>query len=143
MNSNEKKKFNPERVLMVVRGCPGSGKSTFAEMLARKEDKILAADMFFEDNSGNYEYVANKLKYAHEWCFETTEKYLKAGISRIFVTNVFDRTKDVDAYKELAERYGYSFVSLVLENRNGQSSIHDVPQDNVQRMANRFSIKLN
>ena len=48
-----KKIFNKERVLICVRGVPGSGKSTFAEMIARPGiDKIFTADAFFEDKNG-------------------------------------------------------------------------------------------
>jgi len=143
MNSNEKRSFNSERVLICVRGIPGSGKSTFAEMMARRNiDKILSADMFFEDESGNYEWVGEKLRYAHEWCYDQVEKYLLNDTPRVFVANVLNRERDVREYKELAEKHNYEFVSVIMENRNQQVSIHDVPEENISKMVNKFSVKL-
>ncbi len=143
MNTKEKKKFNNERVLIAVRGCPGAGKSTFAEMMIRQPtDKIFSADMFFEDASGNYNWVANKLRYAHEWCHEQVENSLQNDVPRVFVANVLNKEKDIKEYKSLAKKYNYDFVSIIVENRNDQISIHNVPTENISKMINNFSVKL-
>ena len=135
--------MNKERVLILVRGIPGSGKSTFAEMMARpKFDKILSADMFFEDADGNYNWVGEKLRYAHAWCFDRVEECLKYNTPRVYVANVLNRERDVREYKELAEKYNYEFVSIIVENRNERLSVHDVPKENIVKMVNKFSVKL-
>ena len=45
-------------------------------------------------------------------------------------------------YQQLAEELGVNFVSLIVENRHGNGSIHNVPDEKIQQMKNRFSIKL-
>ena len=112
-------------------------------MMARHNvDKILSADMFFEDESGNYNWVGEKLRYAHKWCFDQVEKYLNNNTPRVYVANVLNRERDIREYKELAEKYNYEFVSVIMENRNEQVSIHNVPEENIVKMVNKFSVKL-
>jgi hypothetical protein len=45
-------------------------------------------------------------------------------------------------YFELAEKYGYRVYSLIVENRHGGINEHEVPEDKLQIMKNRFEIKL-
>ena len=54
-----------EKILYIVRGIPGSGKSTFAKTLGGQH---FEADMYFIDESGNYKFDITEIKLAHEWC---------------------------------------------------------------------------
>jgi hypothetical protein len=45
-------------------------------------------------------------------------------------------------YFDLAEKYGYTVVSLIVENRHGGKNIHGVPDEKVEQMKKRFEIKL-
>ena len=52
--------------LFLLRGLPGSGKTTLAKSLGGKNYE---ADMFFERGLKNvYTFVAAKLPNAHRWC---------------------------------------------------------------------------
>lgn len=55
--------------LVLIRGLPGSGKSTIARAMAAYEH--YEADMYFE-KGGEYCYDASKIKDAHEWCQRET-----------------------------------------------------------------------
>ena len=44
--------------------------------------------------------------------------------------------------KELAKKYEYEFVSIVVENRNERSSVHNVPEETIAKMVDKFSVKL-
>jgi hypothetical protein len=46
------------------------------------------------------------------------------------------------AYFDLAERYGYRVVSLIVENRHGAKNTHNVPDEVLDNMRSRFEIKL-
>jgi hypothetical protein len=48
----------------------------------------------------------------------------------------------MQTYVDLAERYGYTVFSLIVENRHGGSNKHGVPVDVIKNMKNRFEIKL-
>jgi hypothetical protein len=45
-------------------------------------------------------------------------------------------------YFDLAEKYGYRVYSLICENRHGGVNEHNVPQEVLEKMKNRFEIKL-
>jgi len=48
----------------------------------------------------------------------------------------------MEYYFNLAKELNYRVISLIVENRHGNQSIHDVPQDTLNKMNNRFDIKL-
>jgi len=45
-------------------------------------------------------------------------------------------------YMDLAVKYGYQVVSLIVENRHGNSSVHNVPDETIEKMKSRFEISL-
>jgi len=53
--------------LILVRGVPGSGKTTFAEMIQGPHGAIVATDDFFYED-GAFNFDPSKLGEAHEWC---------------------------------------------------------------------------
>jgi hypothetical protein len=45
-------------------------------------------------------------------------------------------------YYDLAEKHGYRVYSLVVENRHGGLNKHNVPEESMVKMENRFEFKL-
>ena len=133
--------------LILLRGLPGSGKSTLAEVIA-SEYVICEADKYFIDKDGNYNFDANKLKDAHEWCRTRVEIFMSDNqaneqfYTTIVVSNTFTQEWEMKAYYELAEKYGYRVHSVIVENRHGNKSVHNVPDASMGNMRNRFQIKL-
>ena len=134
--------------LFLVRGIPGSGKSTLAKELVCDDFLVCEADKFFYDKEGNYNFDASKLKEAHEHCKCLVETYMKDSLvndqfyREIAVSNTFTREWEMQAYVDLAEKYGYHVFSIIVENRHGNSNIHGVPIDVIKNMKDRFEIKL-
>lgn len=129
--------------LYLIRGVPGSGKSTFAKELFDKGvvHANIEADMYFEGHWGEYRFDPSQLGDAHKWCQDRTCLYLKEGWS-IAVSNTSTTEKEVKVYSDIAKQYGATFVSLVVENRHGGVNTHGVPPEKIEQMKNRFSIKL-
>lgn len=48
----------------------------------------------------------------------------------------------MEPYFDLAKTYGYKVFSIVVENRHGGINDHNVPEEKVEEMKNRFQIKL-
>ena len=53
------------KILIIMRGCPGSGKSYLASKLSRG-GAVLAADDFWMDN-GEYKFDPERINEAHLW----------------------------------------------------------------------------
>ena len=123
--------------LIILRGLPGSGKSTFAKLICNQH---VEADMYFMQD-GEYKFDATKLKQAHEWCRDKTEAWMQKQYN-VVVSNTFTMESELQPYLELAKEYGYRVHSIILENRHGNQSIHSVPSETIQKMKNRFEIKL-
>jgi hypothetical protein len=43
---------------------------------------------------------------------------------------------------DLAKAYDYNVVSLIVENRHGNKSVHGVAEETMDKMEKRFEIKL-
>jgi len=124
--------------LILLRGLPGSGKSTFANLLGGIH---VEADQYFMQD-GEYKFDASKLKQAHNWCKLRVEHSMEDGADKITVSNTFTQEWEMDAYFELAEKYGYQTSCLIVENRHDSKNIHGCPDDKIKQMRNRFEIKL-
>jgi plasmid replication initiation protein len=61
---------------------------------------------------------------------------------KIVVSNTFTQEWEMKPYFELAEKYGYRVYSLIVENRHNGKNVHEVPEDKIQMMKDRFDIKL-
>lgn len=124
--------------LFLLRGLPGNGKSTLAKSLGGKH---FESDMFFVKD-GEYKFNANHLKMAHEWCQTMVWGNMKDQTDTIVVSNTFTQEWEMKPYYEMAERFGYTVFSLVVENRHGGVNEHGVPDETLEKMENRFQLKL-
>jgi predicted kinase len=133
-----------EKILYIVRGIPGTGKSTFAKTLGGIH---IEADQYFVDVEGNYNFDGSKIKLAHEYCRTQTEAWMKTdgdqvNVNKIVVSNTFTQEWEMEPYFELAKKYGYKVFSIIVENRHGGTNVHGVPEEKIEQMKNRFKIKL-
>jgi predicted kinase len=128
-----------EKILTICRGIPGGGKSTFAKTLGGQHYE---ADMFFIDEEGNYQFDGSKIKLAHEWCQNRVEGDMIINMDKIVVSNTFTQEWELEKYFELAKKYGYKTFSIIIENRHGGTNVHEVPEEKLEQMRNRFEFKL-
>jgi hypothetical protein len=116
--------------LFLIRGVPGSGKTTYAKTLGIADH--YEADMWFDANGG---YDSSKIKLAHEWCEAQAIAAMQAGRD-VVVSNTFTRLWEMQSYKDAARSLGIAVIQKVMtgEWRN----VHGVPDDKVRRMRERF-----
>lgn len=131
--------------LYLLRGLPGSGKSTLAREISTT---FVEDDMFFDVN-GEYKFDGSKIKDAYAWCKATVREWMEINLNtygleydNITVSNTFTQEWEMEDYYQLAKEYGYRVFSLVVENRHGGVNTHDVPEEKLEQMKNRFEFKI-
>jgi predicted kinase len=121
--------------LVLVRGLPGSGKSTFARKLAGF--RHLEADMFFVGADGAYVFEPTKLKEAHAWCQEQCKATLLAG-GNVVVSNTFVKRWEMSFYVNLAAELGVEVTEVTVAG--SYSNVHGVPDAVVERMRSNWEL---
>ena len=120
--------------LILIRGLPGSGKTTLAKQLA--PDCYHEADQYMTDGAGNYQFDPKRLRYAHGMCQKAVEKAMKQRTEVVVVSNTFVTRWEMAPYLRLAQNYGYE-VEVIVATGTWQN-VHGVPDEAVQRMREKW-----
>lgn len=122
-----------EADLVIIRGLPGSGKSTYAKKHFPNHLHV-ESDQFFMKN-GKYEFDINKLKWNHDRCFNKVKKALRRG-KKVVVSNTFTTKEEIQPYLDLAESLEKNVK--VLRTEGQYKNQHRVPEDKIKVMKARF-----
>ena len=131
--------------LILIRGVSGSGKSEFAREFIHPTSLVISTDDFFMKN-GKYEFDPELLAENHTNCLKSVESEMEhpsdTMCHNIVVHNTFTQAWEIKPYKELADSYGYNFYTIIVENRHGSESVHDVPEHVISNQKERFEVIL-
>lgn len=132
--------------IKVMRGVPGSGKSTYAKKIAQEAldmeflPIICSADDFFmvEDQ---YKFDVTKLSEAHKYCLRKFMLAVQDRHDPIVVDNTNINIEDIAPYVAVGEAFGYE-VEVIQVDTNpeiaGGRNVHGVPPARVRDMYQRF-----
>ena len=134
--------------LILLRGVSGSGKSTVAELFT--DAVLMSTDDYFMIPDAEavlqYQFDANSLVINHKKCQNAVEDVMMEAYAvkdmknTIVVHNTFTKDWEMDTYYTLAEIYGYRVHTLIVENRHGSGSTHEVPQSSIDAQRDRFEV---
>ncbi|XP_036027807.1 NEDD4-binding protein 2-like 1 isoform X1 [Onychomys torridus] len=133
--------------LYLLRGLPGSGKTTLARQLQRDFPRalIFSTDDFFFREDGAYEFNPDFLEEAHEWNQKRARKAMQNGISPIIIDNTNLHAWEMKPYAVMALENNYEVIFREPDTRwkfNVQElarrNIHGVPREKIHRMKERY-----
>ncbi|MHB8260191.1 MAG: AAA family ATPase [Bacteroidia bacterium] len=130
--------------LILLRGLPGSGKTTLANLLSEEgKYPIHSIDTYFTDTkTGVYNFCFDKNHLAYKQCQEQTEQSIKQGFQKIFIDNTFTLEWEMEPYFKLAAKYKCSVFVITVENRHGDRNTHHIADEQLQKMATKYKIVL-
>jgi predicted kinase len=131
------------RSVIVLRGLPGSGKSTVARNLAAQVEGavIVSADDFWVVN-GEYQFDVTRLGAAHGACQAAFKKALTFNTPLVIVDNTNTTPHEIQTYMDMAQNFGYEarivFVPCDVDTSVARNT-HGVPREAIERMASRMA----
>lgn len=126
--------------VILLRGLPGSGKSTFGKKNF-PEAYFVSSDFFFEDSEGGYHFDPGKIGEAHAYCMRDFISALTDKRPLVVVDNTNITKIELAPYILVANAFGaeveiitISYSNLIELNRN----IHGVPYRTLMDMEARW-----
>ena len=148
--------------LILVRGVSGAGKSTIAGILdtSLRSRSFSTDDMFIvpgcfvcsdDENiehectgyQSRYVFEPSKLPEYHAATVDSVHKAMRMDdVDLIVVHNTFTQKWEMLEYIKLAKEYKWTLHTIVVENRHGSKSIHNVPEYSIEKQRDRFEVIL-
>lgn len=136
------------REVRIMRGLPGSGKSTRAKAHAAVTAStghtwaIVSMDQYFTADDGSYEFKPNRLTEAHRDCYQRFIYWLELGTNVVIVDNTNVRYEEFELYVRVAKLAGYSVVYDQVKPKDAAEiemwharCVHGIPLEKMRRRA--------
>lgn len=124
-----------ESELILVRGHPGSGKTTMANLFEICGYKHFENDAFFTNEEGFYKFDFANHQKAKDVCLEKTKEALNNGY-KVVVSNTFTKLYEMDPFIQYAKQK--DIPVRVIEMELNYKNVHDVPEHVVVDKKNQF-----
>ena len=139
------------KVMIIMRGVPGSGKSHLARQIIDDTMKgdyrnhIFSSDDYFYDRHDRYCYEASRVPAAHEYNQNRVRKRAATGWSPIIVDNTMVRAWELYPYIDIGVKNGYIIELLEPKTPWSKSAgklaiknLHNVSKPSIERMLKSF-----
>ncbi|XP_029767821.1 uncharacterized protein LOC112117333 [Terrapene carolina triunguis] len=147
---SEDKLCRSQKLLLILRGLPGSGKTTLSHILLgqNRDGVVFSTDDYFRQQDG-YTYNVAQLGDAHDWNQKRAKQAMDQGRSPIIIDNTNTQAWEMKPYVETALGKGYrvefhepdtwwKFDPEELEKRNK----HGVPREKIAQMLERYEYQI-
>mmetsp|Transcript_12638 Transcript_12638/g.11186 ORF Transcript_12638/g.11186 Transcript_12638/m.11186 type:complete len:142 (+) Transcript_12638:32-457(+) len=126
----------------IMRGIPGSGKSTVAKKIAGEEGVIHSTDNYFVNEEGEYVFDGSKIKRNHEKNYSAFVQSIEDGQETVIVDNTNTQEFEYKKYATYATEAGYvvSYVTIpfISAEEAAERNTHGVPAEAIERMMKRW-----
>ncbi|XP_005387768.1 PREDICTED: NEDD4-binding protein 2-like 2 [Chinchilla lanigera] len=146
----EEKLNKLQKLLILLRGLPGSGKTTLSRILLgqSRDGIVFSTDDYFHHQDG-YRYNVNQLGDAHDWNQNRAKQAIDQGRSPVIIDNTNTQAWEMKPYVEMAIGKGYrvefhepetwwKFDPEELEKRNK----HGVSRKKIAQMLDRYEYQM-
>lgn len=137
------------KTLILVRGLPGSGKSSFVDFLQNQHCgapgssfREICTDTYMTDENGVYYYDTFKARDAMRWCHHELDDEILRETQVIVIHNTMTEHKEFSGFEKRGKKGGYRVIVLIMENRHGGKSVHNVQNSTWDAMHSRMVIQL-
>ncbi|MFI5221536.1 MAG: AAA family ATPase [Bacteroidia bacterium] len=135
--------MNNKSSLILLRGLPGSGKTALAKVLSENgKYPVHSIDSYFTDENGNYHFEFDKNHLAYKNCEEQTRNSLRNKCEKIFVDNTFTLGWEMEPYFKMAAEFDYTLFVITVENYHGNKNTHGISEEQIEKMAAKYKVKL-
>jgi predicted kinase len=124
----------------VLRGLPGSGKSTIAKAWI---DALICSADDYHMVGDKYEWKPENQRAAHAWCLRHFVHLLQDGAPKILVDNTNITIWEMAPYCALALAYDYKLTVFTVECDTELAvarNIHNVPRGTILAMAANLAL---
>lgn len=139
------------KIMVILRGPPGSGKSYLGREIINKTvngdypNHIFSADDYFLNERGQYNYVPDRIKNAHEFNQNRVRKKCEDGWSPIIVDNTHIKIWEMFPYCYSAVQNGY-FIEICepvtpwsrSPAKLAMKNSHGVPRNVIENMIQNY-----
>jgi len=131
--------------LILMRGLPGSGKSTKAKAIPHA--RVMSTDDYWIRPDGKYDWNAKLIFDAHRWNQRRVEESMQFWYPTIVVDNTNIRIAHMLPYYDLAREYSYE-VDLMWSDTSWawdpeecmKRCTHNVPLESIKKMLEDYEV---
>lgn len=134
----------PARVMVIMRGLPGSGKTTKAHQIAGDRGVVFSTDDFFMEG-GEYRFDPKQIGANHAKNQERARQACEDGISPIVIDNTNTQKWEARPYVEMARKYSYHVRFVEADapwaknpEELARRNVHGVSREGIDRMLSRY-----
>lgn len=146
------------KVMVFMRGCPGSGKSFQAINIlnmcyknANVDEFIFSADKFFiNKRSGRYNHIPSKIRHAHHWALENTKEAVLKEVTPIIIDNTHAEAWEMEDSIKMGVNNGYwiEILEPISEwawdgSELAKRNVHNISLDKIMNFFSRYDHYIN
>ena len=98
---------------------------------------------YFTDKiTGEYQFNFAENYLAYQQCESLCKQALVQEITKVFIDNTFTLDWELAPYFKLAAHFEYTLYVLTVEKYHNQANMHGVSQEQLEKMAEKYKVKL-
>jgi NEDD4-binding protein 2 len=133
------------KAVVILRGLPGSGKSTIADNLSINNNGVVFSTDNFFIVDGEYKFDGKYIGDAHTWNKLNVLKALRSSYPYVIVDNTNTQYWEMEPYIKMAFDFDYE-IAIVEPDHEGVFDVdlcfsrnkHGVPKEVIQKMKDRW-----